>query len=54
MTRTLSLKRDVLQELSSDELSVVVAGTETSFSCLDFISCNPLDCLLTFDSRCIE
>ena len=47
MKRTLSLKRDVLQELSSDELTSVVGGTrETLYSCMAYISCDILRCLV--------
>ncbi len=51
--RTLSLKRDVLRDLTTDELRDV-AGGATGFSCLDYISCYPTQCLPTFDNRCIE
>jgi hypothetical protein len=45
--RTLTLKRDVLTELSADELTGVVAGTlETAYSCLDYVSCHIVDCLV--------
>ena len=47
MTRKLTLKRDVLQELSSDDLNLVVGGTrDTLFSCYTFVSCNILECLV--------
>lgn len=47
MTRTLSLKKDVLQELTTDELRGVVAGTrDTLYSCMDFVSCDIVNCLL--------
>ena len=57
MTRTLTLKRDVLQELSSDELAGVAGGTtagtktvlDTMYSCLTYQSCA---CMLTFDPAC--
>lgn len=44
MTRTLSLKRTVLRELTVDELGAV-GGAEGSLSCLDYVSCNMLDCV---------
>ena len=44
MKRTLSLKRSVLRELTSDELGAV-AGADGSLSCLDYVSCNLLDCV---------
>lgn len=45
MKRTLSLKRTVVRELTSDELGAVVGGGPLSLSCLDYVSCNLLDCL---------
>lgn len=45
-TRRLSLKRDVLQELTPGELGVV-AGGGTEASCLDYISCWAWQCLFT-------
>lgn len=45
-SRKLSLKRDVLQDITPDEL-VSVAGGGTQFSCLDYISCGIVECLLT-------
>lgn len=55
MKRKLVLKRDVVRELTTDEMTEVVGGTkETLFSCYTVISCNPLDCLPTFDGRCIN
>jgi len=55
LKRKLVLKRDVVRELTTDEMTEVVGGTkETFFSCYTFISCNPLDCLPTFDGRCIN
>lgn len=45
-SRTLHLKREALQQLTVEELDSVVGGTgDLSFSCLDYISCNPIDCL---------
>lgn len=44
MTRRLSLKKDVLQELTTAELGSV-AGGATEFSCLDYISCFPWQCV---------
>lgn len=47
MTRKLALKKDVLQELTTDDLRGVVAGTrDTLYSCLDFVSCDIVNCLL--------
>ena len=45
--RRLTLKRDVLQELGSDDLAIVAGGTrpdirdlaDTMYSCLHYISC---------------
>ena len=55
MARTLILKRDVLRELSNDELSGVVAGTrETMYSCLDYVSCHIVDCLADRTSTILE
>lgn len=52
--RTLSLKRDVLQELTTDELEVVNGGTrETLYSCYTYVSCGVLECLPTLKG-CIE
>jgi hypothetical protein len=49
MHRTLSLKREVLQELTPAELTGLAgAGTPTrptGASCLDYISCWALQCL---------
>jgi len=46
MRRTLSLRREVLRELSDADLNVVAGGTvpQTWYSCLDFLSCNVLQC----------
>ncbi len=55
MNRKLSLKRDVLQELTSAELTGVVAGTkDTMYSCMTFISCYITDCLLDPSQLCVE
>ena len=58
--RTLNLKRDVLVELSTDELTGVVGGTvktvevrETLYSCYAYISCGVVECLPTLRG-CIE
>jgi hypothetical protein len=54
MPRKLSLKRDVLQELGTDELKDVIGGTkETLYSCLAYISCDLLRCAPTLNG-CIE
>lgn len=64
--RTLSLKREVLQELSAADLQVVAGGTktvaqdttkaaETLYSCLAFVSCAIPFCLLRdSDKVCLE
>lgn len=50
-SRKLTLKRDVLQELGTDELADVVAGTATGtgaatrHSCLTYISCFQQECV---------
>ena len=54
MTRTLTLKRDVLQELSTDELSEIVGGTVTAFSCLTYISCFVTACLIPTRDDCVD
>ena len=47
--RTLSLKREVLQELTATDLHAVVGGQptgdQTNVSCLDYISCWAWQCL---------
>ena len=46
--RTLSLKREVLQEITADELAGVGGGTRTDptgMSCLDYISCWAWRCI---------
>ena len=53
MKRTLTLKRDVLQELTAAELGSV-AGGNTAYSCLDYISCFIHQCVLTLNGGCIE
>ena len=53
MTRTLSLKRETLQDLTPAELGAVVGGN-TNISCLDYISCFPWQCVPTFGRDCIE
>lgn len=48
MTRKLSLKRDVLQELTTGELTGVVGGTfETAYSCLDYVTCDIVRCYVS-------
>ena len=55
--RTLSLKREVLRELTDADLTAVngaappdlttiVTTANTAFSCLAYISCNPLACVV--------
>jgi hypothetical protein len=48
MRRTLTLKRDVLQELTTADLNAVVGGLPTGvtgISCLAYVSCWVADCL---------
>ena len=48
MRRTLSLTREVLQELTTADLADVVGGGVTDvtcLSCLDYISCWAVQCL---------
>jgi hypothetical protein len=50
MRRTLTLKREVLQELSPADLSGVAGagkttGIDLSISCLAYVSCWPWQCL---------
>ena len=55
-TRTLSLKREALQQLSDGELDEIAGGTRT-FSCLDYISCFPWECVigrLPYTFLCVE
>ena len=42
----LALRREVVAELSAADLSAVAGAgvTNTCFSCLDYISCNPAQC----------
>ena len=62
MARKLTLKRDVLQELSTADLDQVVGGgttgcvggTDTMYSCYTYISCHIIACLPTFKTHCIE
>lgn len=49
--RTLSLKRDELSELTSDELSGVVGGV-TQLSCLAYVSCFATACLIPTNNGC--
>lgn len=49
--RTLSLKREVLNELTAADLAVVAGAAgdsvpQTWYSCLDYLSCNVLGCVL--------
>jgi hypothetical protein len=48
--RTLSLKREQVQELSTDELRGVVGGGETMYSCMAYISCDIVNCLLSVEA----
>lgn len=56
--RKLALRREVVTELSDADLRAVAAGegtTDTWFSCLTFISCNPLQCLISEHGHiCLE
>ena len=56
--RKLALKREVVAELADADLRAVAAGeavTNTCFSCLTFISCNPLQCLISqYGHICLE
>ncbi|HEU0130096.1 MAG TPA: hypothetical protein VFQ85_03795 [Mycobacteriales bacterium] len=46
MRRTLCLKREALAELgTADLVGIGGAGGATGFSCLDYVSCYPWDCL---------
>ena len=50
MTRRLALRREVLRELSTDELASVVGGTrETLYSCMDFESCDFVRCVISVE-----
>jgi hypothetical protein len=49
----LTLKRDVLRELTLDELTGVNGAGETYYTCYAVISCGLIECLPTFD-HCIE
>ena len=51
MKRALFLKRTVLAELTTEELGEVGGGAN-SFSCLDYVSCYPTDCVPTFRDCC--
>jgi hypothetical protein len=47
MTRRLSLRRDVLQELTVSDLAAVDGGArQTMYSCLDYVSCYALQCVV--------
>jgi uncharacterized MAPEG superfamily protein len=56
--RTLTLQREVLQELTAADLEVVAGGTkvqQTLYSCMAFISCAIPFCLLRLsDAVCVE
>lgn len=58
MTRTLSLKREVLQELSDADLQVVAGAAndtkQTLYSCLDFITCAIPFCLVPPTVLCVD
>lgn len=44
--RSLTLRRETLAEIDRGDLAAVAGGlTDTCFSCLDYISCNPLQCI---------
>lgn len=46
-SRTLMLKRESLQQLTSGELDSVVGAAQTRYSCLDGISCWWWQCVPT-------
>jgi hypothetical protein len=54
MIRRLSLKREVIGELTAADLAIVNAAAprtiactgQTEYSCLDYISCNELACVI--------
>lgn len=60
--RTLSLKREVLNELTAADLAVVAGAAppqttkviETAYSCLAYISCAVPFCLLNQTLLCLE
>ena len=54
--RRLSLRREVLAELAEGDLRAVAGGavTNTCFSCLTFISCNPVQCVTYLGTVCRE
>jgi hypothetical protein len=55
--RTLSLKREALQELTAADLAVVAGGgtiPATLYSCMAFISCAIPFCLVAPTSLCVE
>jgi hypothetical protein len=58
MNRKLSLKREVLAELSQEDLRNVGAGRFTEVSCLGscytFVSCNLGDCMTERNTLCLE
>lgn len=58
MNRKLSLKREVLAELSQEDLRSVGAGRFTEVSCLGscytFVSCNVTDCWFERSELCLE
>jgi hypothetical protein len=44
--RKLALKRELLADLSTDELRAVAGAGVTMLSCATYISCNPLACVI--------
>lgn len=57
MNRRLSLRREVLSELSDSDLRAVAGGETTqqlSFSCLTVVSCFPLQCVTRYPTLCRE
>jgi hypothetical protein len=58
--KRLSLKREVLGELKSDELSLVAGGTTTTLGscnptiCITIFTCNPTICVISLDPDCIR
>jgi hypothetical protein len=56
--RSLALRREVLAELADVDLGGVAGGggtiLNTCFSCLTYVSCNPVACLVpTRDDSCV-
>jgi hypothetical protein len=63
LRRTLSLKREVLQELTAADLTAIAGAAppqttklaETMYSCLAYISCNVLQCVvIAVTNACLD